>query len=328
MPWTLQIGATTQSLEAWGISGTIFTLKSFEASTLTFNIAGEFDATPLAAYGDALILRSPDGVIRFVGKVRQLTGGVAGHEESRSYVLEDVLGDMARRVMLQDWEMWDGEALGPIVSPLAVLFDDGTGGDRSIGTQLSVIVAAAAAAGVAVQMGDALSMVANPRRTDLRARTYLEALKVAAKFVPDCATRVDNNTTPPTLHFIRRVDAHEVNLAVIGNADEFKIDPLYDQQVNSVLLFYERIDKVGEDTLNAGYSDIAPEGATGREENALVVYTHLSGSVAGGAPASAATAIVQTQSIQTAAINASSFTWWQTRWPALASRNEIGRAHV
>lgn len=316
MEWTLQHGATTQSLEAWGISGAQVTLRSFAASTLTFAISGNFDAADAWVYADQITLRDPENVVRFTGKVRQLPLRTEGSSESRACVVEDVLGDLNRRFMRQYWVMWQDEAEADVQSGALVLFDDGDGGTVGLGLQLAAVIAAAAAAGIAVQMGAALGMTAVPQKWDIKDATYLEVLKVSAKLVPDLCTQVDYTTTPPTVDFIRRINATSRDIAVIETADAFECAPLHDQQISGVIILYEQPQAVDGVLVIGPSFDAYPAETTGDEENALVITTQL------GTGSAQPSAMQQSQALGVRAIDEDSFTWWEYLWPDLALRNE------
>jgi hypothetical protein len=319
MPWTAQIGATTQSLKEWGISNAVVTLNSFAASTLSFQLAGNFDAALLCDYAAALTLRDAGNVVRFIGRRRKAPQRVAGSDESRSYIFEDVLGDLNRRTLLQDWQMWTGSALTATPQGVATLFVDASGAGMSIAAQLTSLITSAASAGVSVQLGSMPTLTEIPRVVDISGKTYLEALKLCSRFAPDLGTWVDYSTTPPTLNFTRRVSATEHSIAVIDQADEFEAEPLEDAQPSGIIIRYEKSLIVDGVTMNASYEDVAPEGASATAENALNAHCVLRATRIGSAPRPAR--LTQTQSVTTVAIDPESFSFWESLWPALAGRN-------
>jgi hypothetical protein len=316
--WTLQHGEITQSLADWGISNEVVTLNSFAPSTLTFDVAGDFDAEPLFANAAQVTLRDPDDVVRFVGKRRKAPQRIAGTDEARSYYFEDVLGDLNRRVFRPNWEMYNGTATVAVPNSLASLF---AGEGNGVSAQITAILAAAASAGISVQIGSSAGITAIPRTTDIESVTYLEAIRTAARFAPDLGTWVDYTTSPPTVHFVRRSSATAHTLAVINAADVFELQPLHEQLVPAVVINYEKLVYVSGVPLNGSYMDIAPSGATGNEENALVIHTELKPTIIGGASPTPP-ALTQSQSIATSAITPNSFTFWEQLWPDLADRNE------
>lgn len=317
---TLQHDSTTQSLEAWGISGAVLTLRSMAASTLSFTVAGDFDASDAWGEGDTLTLRDAANVVRFVGRVRQLPIAAQGTQESRQCVVEDVLGDLDRRTYVQGWVMKLGEVTEAQDIGAVVMFDDGSGTSTTIAAQLTAVVTAAAAAGVSVQLGTIASgLTVVPHKADVESISMLQALRLASRFAPDLGTRVDYTTTPPTLHFTRRASATEHNIAVIEHADSFRAVPLHDQRVAGVALSYERAETTGSVTINQLYLDNAPSDVDATDERVLVHHVVLRGSSVGGnAPPSE---IEQVQALETTAIGAEDFTWWQRLWPDLENRN-------
>ena len=316
MPWTLQHADTTQSLEAWGFTAAVVALESFAPSTLTLRRAANFDSAALFAYGDTVTLRDPDDVVSYVGKLRQMPRSVAGSDETLTYIAEDVLGDLARRTFTQTWLMVVSGSVTGVDSALLAMFADEDGDAVSISSQLTNIVTAAAAAGISVQMGDSDDMTVNPRMVDAKAMTYLEALKFACQMAPDCGTQVDYTTTPPTLHFIRRINATERTLAVLSTADNFVAEPLHNQQVSEVYLTYERRSVIGGEAFNEWFTDVHPEGSDGTAENALVAHTELRGN----SPSQPA-ALDQSQELTVSGIDAEDFDWWEALWPDLVDRS-------
>lgn len=319
MPWTLQLGATTQSLAAWGMSNVVLTLRSMQPSTLTWTRAEAFDSTADFTKGDAVTMRDPSNVVRFKGTIRGLPSDQNGGEEARFFVAEDVFGDMARRSMLQTWDGLVLDTSAPSgASPALVLFHDGAE-VRNVGAQILTILEAAQASGIAFDYATLPSITASPKATDIDAVTFLEALTATAKFCPDIASRVDYTTTPPTIEFVRPGFAVERDLAVIEAADKFTIEPLYDAQVSGVYLAYDKphTNLLGT-TVNKVYVDRYPLDTEPDGENVMVGHAQLRGSRVG--LVSAPAPLTQSQYIETADIDPESFAFWEQFWPQLADR--------
>jgi hypothetical protein len=318
MPWTLQLSSTTQSLEAWGLSKVRVTLKSFQPSTLSFRLATDFDAASSFIYGAQVTLRDPNDVIRFTGRIRQRPASAAGTEEQQSYVAEDILGDLNRRMMRQDWTQLLVSTPTAVSTPLTTLFFDREERE-AIAATISRITARAISIGVSMQVATLPTLAQRPRVVDMRGATLLECLRAVARFVPDLSTRVDYTTTPPTLSFIRRTAATEHDLAVIESAEQFEIAPLDDQQISAVVLTYERRKTVSGDTFNEGFKHRYPVDATGDEENALVIHTELRGATSGDQSSAGLRSLTQSQYIETSAIDPSDEAWWALLWPDIAN---------
>lgn len=315
MSWTLEHGATTQSLAAWELSGAVVRLRSFAPSTLEFSGVADFDGAALFAYGDTLTLRDPDNVVRFIGRVRQLPASAGGSAEIFRYVAEDCLGDLSRRVFGQTWSHLSGGIVTDGISARCVLFDDG-GAAQTVQQTVQDIVAAAITAGVSVQMGDAANLTISPRKLDVKGMSFLECLKAACVYSPDVNTQVDYTTTPPTLHFIRRADATAHSLPVLDSAEGFEINPLYDQRIEGVYLAYEKRGTLdGTDYLSLEY-DIYPEGTAQTGERVLFQTLPLQGASGGHLQQN------QTQDIVTRTIDETELDWWAKLLPHLVDRNE------
>lgn len=304
----------TQSLAAWGMSNVVVTHGGWNIGTLSFEIAGDFDAAAPFAYGDRITLLE-GSTVRWTGRIRQMPQSVAGNTEARRYVAEDVLGDLARRTFRQTWKVNNGVALVDTALAALVLFRDDEGAAVSVGAQISAVINAAAAAGVEVQMGTATGMTANPQGIDASMRTFYETLKLCARFAPDAVPQIDHTTTPPTIHFIRRVNATERSVAVIENVDTFNATPLKDQQVSGVHITYQKQAVFLGQSYLATSVDKYPVETTGDEENALVITHQLR-------PQALPQSTTQSQYIETVLIEPDEFEWWERLWPELADRNE------
>lgn len=307
-------GDVTHTLAEWGISNVVATEGGWRPGKLSFDIAGEFDADAPFAYGDRVTLLE-GSTVRWTGRIRQLPQIGKGMAETRRFVAEDVIGDLARRQYQQGWMMWTGVELAEQLQPALVLFRDVNAAAVSLATQIPNIITAAAAAGIDVQMGDCEDMAATPFGVTVQMQTYLDALQACVRFGPDTVPQIDHTTTPPTIHFIRRINATERDIAVITAVDAFQAEPLYDQQVSGVIIHYQRDAVIDGQVFTEAVTDVAPEGADADDENTLVLVHQLRA-------ATPAAGVNQTQDITTEAIESDSFDFWERLWPELADRNE------
>lgn len=315
--WTIQRGATTQTLEEWGMEACVLALRGdLRPSTFSFRIAAAFDSDLGFAEGTALTLRDPDNTVRWSGKVRDLPKRIGGVNEDQSFTCEDVIGDLDRRVMQQAFLLLISGEMGGSLLPKSVLFDDGDGGFLSTAATLQSVITYAIAVGISIQFGDADDMTANPQKIDVRGKTLLEVLRFCLRFCPDAMHRIDYSTTPPTIHFIRRSNATEVNVAVIETVDEFTCTPLHRQQASAVKIFYlYTATALGGIPRTAVAVDVWPEEATGSEENALVYVADLR------TPTQPQQAQSQSQALTVRTIESDSFAWWENHFHWLADRS-------
>lgn len=311
--WTLQHGETTQTLAEWGFENCILTDKGWAPGTFQFTHSGAaFDAAPVFGK-DAVITLRLDDVIKFKGFITQ-TPAHTGASEDKSYVAENLLGDMARRVYGQVWQNLSGGEIGGGISSKGVLFDN-DGAAQQVSLCLEAIVNAAASAGVDVQFGSAVNLAVSPRKIDVKSMTFVEVLRAACVYSPDVVPQVDYSEDPPKLHFIRRGDAFAHELPVIGAADDFSIAPHYDQQIEGVYLVYEtRGTSAGKSYLSLSY-DVYPPGTSATGRRVLFAVQTLQG-------ASLAIAQQQTQSIVCATVTEDDLEWWKTRVPYLRDASE------
>lgn len=314
MAYTLEYDGVVKTLAEWGLSGCTLSEKGWAPSSFQFvHVGAAFDAAPIFPK-DAVIKLRLDGSLKFVGFITQIPAHASGDDESCMYVAENLLGDMDRRVYGQTWRSLSGGSLTTGASAAAVLFADG-GGSQSVALTLAAVVNRAAAAGVSVQMGTAANLTISPRKIDVRCMTYLEVLRAACVYSPDVIPQVDYATDPPTLHFIRRADATAHDLPVTDAADDFAIEPLYDQQCSGVYLVYERTGNLDGLNYLSLSNDIYPPGTASDARRVLFAVQQLQG-------ASLPYSQVTTQTIETANIDEEDIEWWKTRVPYLADAND------
>jgi hypothetical protein len=313
MEWTLKHAGTTQSLQEWGFENCVITDKGWVPSTFQFTHSGAaFDAAPIFGKDDEITLYL-DGVKKFVGFITQIPARIGGGEQ-QSYLAENLLGDLARRVMGQVWRHLFGGSMGDGINARAVLFDG-----LNVSSSLQSIVEAAAAAGVSVQMGTAENLTISPRKIDVKSATFLEALRAACIYSKDVVPQVDYLTDPPTLNFIRRGDAIAHDLPVIDAAESFDISPNYDQQISGVYLVYETSGTLdGKPRLSLNY-DVYPPGTLPTGRRVLFNVESLQGAMQ---PSAAPAAQTTVQEITVATVDEEDIEWWKLRVPYLRSASE------
>jgi hypothetical protein len=284
-----------QDPAALGLSGLQPSYVSFAADTLTFTHAGAaWDADPLFAYGATITLtRHVDGgagVKWFVGKVRRTPRFLGAEAESLSYEVAGPWDWLQRRALLQAQAV----VLDPEVSTVPAAFAQGlsilgqndAGGSLALGDALAAVLAGAAAAGVAVVIGEGFAHgLSWDEVADL---TLADAVVRLLGSAPDAASWVDYTTEPlPTLHIGRRANLAEVTISVSpeGHGLDAAYTPLESVQVterhdlvpSGVCIYYRRIDTINGTSYLRVFADLAPADADPAAENALVRTVELAG---------------------------------------------------
>lgn len=283
MDWTLEYDGEEKTFAAWGLEGLDFAFQSFAVSSATFQgreVA--FDAAAQFAVDEPAIIRA-GGTIIFQGLFAPETRTGAGPTSSITYRIVDAWYELERRFYV------NAEYALP---QLAGAIDAG----------IATVIAAAAAAGVNIAMGDADNLGAYALKLEFRDQTFASMLQQFRRLIPDVATRIDYTTTPPTLHFVRRADADALTLSTDG-ADAWdgldSMQALHEAKTSGVVLRFVR---QGE-SITETFEDVYPVGTTAGARGVVLATFDLR------------PATVQTQELTTTNINATSKAWWAKRFP-------------
>ncbi len=257
MNWTLQHGATTQSLAAWGLCAPMveFTSQAPDVLTLAHDGAA-MDAEPLFNYGDALTLRR-DGVVVFAGVVTQPQRQGGPDAEGMTYEVSGPWWLFGQGNFEQNIATWNGTTLTYQNSTRVSLFTNsivGLGNDKiSLAAQIIQIVNVCNAyhGGGNFQLGTLAGQgfAISPPPRDLTDCTFEGALKECLRWIPDAVCAWDYTTEPPTLHITPRGAATGQSLALTGGALVTPgIKPRHDLQLRGVRLTYVSQDATGATT--------------------------------------------------------------------------------
>jgi hypothetical protein len=251
MALTLEHSATTQSLEAWGMSNPVLSVASLSVGTLVADIAGDQIATLAWDYLDPVILRSGDTV---------LLRGWAGQPQRRS----DGINETIQCTFVDPWfwltdgvfsqENYDGVAeVARVVARIALFasMTPGTGWTQQTAAEaITTIVEACNTyhGGDKMQMGTfSGSFTISPAPQENSNTTFEGALRNVLAWVPDAVQQWDYSTTPPTLNFVRRGSATSRTRAHFGSAGSLRSDftPRHDLVKRGVRITYVYNDASG-----------------------------------------------------------------------------------
>lgn len=312
MAWTIEHveSAATQSAAAWGLAELSISLASQGADTLTFKELGAaYDATPIFAFDDTLILRR-DSTIVFVGRVQRVSARAARSEE-RSYTVAGPWSWLEQIVYQQIWHTTSGvdatvieERRGRIV-----IGQDEDGNKRATGPEISAALQWAIDNGAAIAIGTIDASVTIPYQ-ELVDVTVAELVRACLRWTPDAQTWFDYTAATPTLHIRRRASLAPAAIAISPTlAKSLEIRSREDMQVPACVLKYERSHSLDGEVWATTELDKYPALATGAEPRALVATIDLEGS----------SATYEFQELETAAIITDSKAFWKSQLDWLAA---------
>lgn len=209
MAWTLSKNGAEKSLAEWGLTAGILRRRSFEKDELNFPV-GRLDclAAPLFAYDDAVILRQ-DGVTRFVGRIRDDGIMADQRREQNAYRAWNLWDDLECLVYQQNRTLRGTDFVSLTNTPTTqvVLFRDPAFTTTWVSTtvlqQVTALLDFAITQGVSMARDASFPAVQAPW-SEARDITVATALRRCQLWMPDAGSWVAYDTTPPTLHILRR----------------------------------------------------------------------------------------------------------------------------
>lgn len=306
MSWTLQHGETTQTLEAWGLSGAVISQNAQEAGEFTATLAGDMLTDVPWGFQDAVIIRRDDVVV-FRGWAMPILRSGSGVDEKLTVRFADSWYWFTRGQATQ--ENYSALVEGPAATTRLALFTTiavGSGWSlASVGSQIAVLVAMCNTyhGGGKMQLGTLSGdgFAAQPPPVEFNNGTFESALRACLAWVPDAVQLWDHTTSPPTLHLTQRAAATPRALPFSGGDMVSRdIKPMHDQVVDGVVLSYIYLNAIGQVAITV---DAAGE-TTG---NIIAQTIDITG---GGAEPTYVEPVVESQSLKSVAIDPASASWW------------------
>ncbi len=216
------------SFEVLGVQDATLKIRSLDADELTFTMR----AKPGRVVPDDeqwVTLKDDDGTVFFTGICKRsfsYIGRIYGFTVSNVYkgLMETPLLEGDRAFVLYP--------------------------EQDLGERLLAILQRGIAAGLPIQAPATMPDLYLVPKQAFRAQSIASALEDALKWAPDCVTRMDYSTTPPTLRFITRAEAAEtvIDLDSDGHkATDVRLTPYPEARALSVSFAYARRD--GDDVV-------------------------------------------------------------------------------
>jgi len=255
MPITLQIGAQTKTLTAWGVRAASLRYASLADDTLALAFHPTAALTlPSWTYGDAVKVFDAAGICRFAGTVIAPGVGRAVRQDRLVLQAAGPWHSLAATPYTQTTSAWTpgyyDTATPPVwhepeitmypSSRVALFWQSVTAGELTRGslTPLAVLVDALAQAGGCCQYGSCSITAPVPveEAYDLK---LADVIRRCTRFAPDAIGWFDYTTTPPTFHLGTR---RSISAVAFSAADtrlaEIAIDPRPDLQVMGGIFRY------------------------------------------------------------------------------------------
>ena len=276
MNWTLEHNSVEKTLQAWGLTDVMRTIRTQSADRVTFKApTANLDAPPLFNYGDTLILRR-DGVPWFYGRMIRDPRAGKPAEESLRYELVGPWWYLDDLIYQQDWLVYGNQLQR---KGRVILGQDAQGNTLSSAQALADVVNYAIAAGRPILQGtiDCDAPIPKDENKDI---TCAEAIQKILRWHPDAVTYFDYTTMPyPTLHIRRAVNLPAMTLDLNEGVriEEVELFARQDLQRSAVVLRYEISGTTDGQAWVSIVTDAHPAGATGDEIGAMVATIPLDG---------------------------------------------------
>jgi len=225
--WTLVHGGVEQTLAAWGItSRASLVFCSGESDLFSFDVRpADILAEPPFALDDAITLKK-DGVIWFVGFVREVPAAGSAKAERQSYVVKNFWDRLERLVFQQTRPIvsTDFSTTSQLPTSDIILCQDAdptTGVYTKVdaGAQIDLILAYAAAHGVTFSYSRSYTAPTPPSESG-RDLSCAAALRRMLSWSPDVVTWVTYTSGSPVLHMNQRTALTQIPIDLSSAAPE------------------------------------------------------------------------------------------------------------
>lgn len=140
------------------------------------------------------------GVRRFLGRTASPRSTRRGNASAYSYRIEGPWWWLKRIPYRQDWQVLDGDDLGPTPISRVILNQDSSGDSISVETQIYDIITYASTRGAPLQFGTAAVSLTLPF-DEQRELTCVQAIERMLRFTPAVSSWIDYTTATPTIYF-------------------------------------------------------------------------------------------------------------------------------
>ncbi|MEO6004251.1 MAG: hypothetical protein ABIZ04_04585 [Opitutus sp.] len=215
--WTLKVGSVTRSIAGWGIDWDSLQCRfnSWDADEVSFAMTkASVLEDPVFAYGDDVTLYK-DATIWFVGKIWKPSVAANSRSEVQKYLcknvwqqLENLQYEQQRNTKVAADNFASFQQIYSTRAVLGSRLNTSAAGLTKIDTkdQMVDLLDWAIAEGLSLQYNVNFSGLTPPYE-EAKDMTVAAAMRRMGAWTPDCATRFDYSTTPPTLYISRRPTA-------------------------------------------------------------------------------------------------------------------------
>lgn len=308
--WSLTINSINKTLAEWRVSGVNLRRANLAGDSLTFSAprAG-FDA-PLCSYGTTILLLDADGVQWFVGTSQTIPDSADPASQTQSYLAVSPWRWLAENVFQQPWYN-------------ATIYTSHILTTYNAGVTIKAVLDYAIAQGAALTYvaADLTALTVWPPSNEFTEKTCAQVILEQLQYAPDVVVWMEyadgsGNYATPRLRFTPRGSASAVSLRMADHDDDtmekvaaVQLTAREDLQIPSVKLNFETIEDIDGVQYLIPSVDIAPSGATGREDGAFNATLTIQGRT------------VQNVfgEIECETIDTTSVAWWQKHIPTLNS---------
>jgi hypothetical protein len=341
--WTLTNGSTTKSFAEWNCKKPTRIRANRRVGKVILETSELFDGVGQFAQGSTIIINqvSTDSVTLvatstqwFVGRVEMPARRASPGSESISYTLVDAWWYLEQIVYQIYWKERStptdpNSALVNKYKSSIFLNKDINDQPLTVGQQITDALQycldylAENAITAPFQIGT-IDIPMNIPVNKVVDVTCAQVIENQLRYCPDAVTKIDYETTPPTIHILRQAQLTPVTQNCAGKpVESIEITPRYDLQRPSVSVKFEVTDTSNGIQLPYTVEQIAPPGATGREFRTATATINLEGFT------NTRTA-VRLERLLIDAANADEATriaWWKLKHPDLAQAS-ISNLHI
>lgn len=288
-------------------------------SFATFDIAADFDAAEVWAYGTSVTLSHADGETVtpfFRGRIKRIGKEGRPEYEGHDYALEDAWADLEATIYQETWGIGAGSYLFPR-AVLGIGFDTGTAawGRIGVGTQIRKILEYAISVGVDLQIGSIPDgELLWP--TEVSNTFCSELIQSCLRYHPDWLPWIDHTTSPPTFHVtpVDALDPLEIDVTGSEDTEGFRVTRRDDRLPASVRMVYEFATTIDDEVFRNAVIDKFPGDGPDGGPNVLQAMIPLA-----GLQMQTQKSRIQTRTIPTDESHAAAKSWIKQNYPHLAN---------
>lgn len=298
MSWSLDIAGTRKTLAEWRVNGVSLRRQNLAGDLLTFTAPRSGVEAQLCDYGDTVALYDADGVCWFKGTNQTIPDTISAAAKYQSYTIASPWRYLVENIFQQPW--YNGTVytdhillIGTIGGNIKAVLDYALSNDATLFQYIEAELTA---------------LSALPPTNEFTEKTCAQVIIEQLNFAPDTVVWFDYSTTPPTLRFAQRGSLTAVNARLASYNDvtmpivsNVQLTARPDLQLPSVKLNFEVLEEIDGQQLLVPSVEVAPDGATGREDGAFNATLTIQGRTIQNV-----TGTIECQTIDTTSLE-----WWK-----------------